>query len=96
MGTFFVLWLIYRHFVTFLNSSLVGGKIRDYTEKNKQIWQSLAVAQKSHGHVVLDGQVTSRTRPSAFQRATLKSWEWPGDEAAIIYVTTMYGKKTFV
>ena len=33
MSAFFVLWLTYRHFVAFLNSSLVGGKISDYTER---------------------------------------------------------------
>ena len=34
-------------------------------------------------HVILD------TRPSrAFQRATLKCWEWPGDEATYMYVRT--------
>ena len=33
VGTFFVLWLIYRHFVAFLNYSLVEGKIRDYPKR---------------------------------------------------------------
>ena len=32
VGAFFVLWLTYRHFVAFLNSSLVRGKISDYAE----------------------------------------------------------------
>ena len=35
VGAFFILWLTYRHFVAFLNSSLVRGKIGDYAEKNK-------------------------------------------------------------
>ena len=37
-------------------------------------------------HVTLD------TGPLAFQRATLKSWEWPGDEATL---PTSWSSSTF-
>ena len=32
-------------------------------------------------HVILDTIHGQALGPLAFQRATLKSWEWPGDEA---------------
>ena len=40
------------------------------------------MAQKSHGHVVETIMCCRVPGPLAFQRATLKSWEWPGDEAS--------------
>ena len=69
-GHVFVLWLTYHHFVAFLNSPLVGGNFRDYTE---EIWQWL----KNH----MVETVTCRRIPGplTFQHATLNSWKWPGD-----------------
>ena len=41
------------------------------------------MAQKPHNHVVETIKYHCVPGPLTFQRATLKSWEWPGDDASI-------------